>query len=727
MNEIDVLKSYLVKLGFSVDAASYGKMQNTLKELSKAVESHTAAWSGHYVRAAGVIVSALSSITLATAGLMDHLAQSDMEFKKFALRMYMGEDAAKRMKIATDALGESLDDIAWIPELRERYTELISLEKQMAPPAGYDDQMKHLRDIRYEFTKLKVELAYGAQWVGSYLYKYLNTEIKDFHGWMERLNDWIVQNMPVWTEKVAGWLVTIKNLGVAAKKALGELKDKLEELWDKLDPDQKKTLKFIALLLLLGVMGPVGQAIVGLTILTGLIEDFYRWVNGDKGTSITLAPIWAEMLASIKAISNALEELTDAFALIQEGEFRKAGTMLKGMWNRVRESIKDMDAGSETEEEFLKWNRRAFVKKHHEWKAEAGYGHLSLLSDEEMKKIEEAHRSEFQEEDRRARQEYKERSQRYRKETKENMQEFLGKHPRWKDKHGTGPSGAGDSGLDGISRQESGGDYGAINPHSGAGGKYQIMPNTWRQFAPKAGLDPDAPRTPENQEKVAAYMHAYYSSRYNGDSRLIAAAWYGGEGAADSLQEGTMSQRAFTKKQKWGYPSFDEYIRGATGRSWDLENSTREEKAPQRPANEKIQQKREAKDTSADGSAQTWSDTFMRYIGGLGKRVDEYAEGLTSAQQNYRDMASRSYPGPGGAYDTSSISMADQTKALVDKMERMLTGSSSVEVGEININVNSTNASPEEIKAHVKSSIDELKVEADRARARAIREFSPVY
>ncbi len=34
---------------------------------------------------------------------------------------------------------------------------------------------------------------------------------------------------------------------------------------------------------------------------------------------------------------------------------------------------------------------------------------------------------------------------------------------------------------------ESGGDYGAVNPSSGAGGAYQILPSTWALYGGKGG------------------------------------------------------------------------------------------------------------------------------------------------------------------------------------------------------------------------------------------------
>ena len=62
-----------------------------------------------------------------------------------------------------------------------------------------------------------------------------------------------------------------------------------------------------------------------------------------------------------------------------------------------------------------------------------------------------------------------------------------------------------------LGRVESGGRYTARNPVSGAYGKYQIMPSSWRAWADRYLGDPNARPTPANQEIVAtAKVRALY-------------------------------------------------------------------------------------------------------------------------------------------------------------------------------------------------------------------------
>jgi hypothetical protein len=56
-----------------------------------------------------------------------------------------------------------------------------------------------------------------------------------------------------------------------------------------------------------------------------------------------------------------------------------------------------------------------------------------------------------------------------------------------------------------IVQCESGGNYSAVNPSSGAGGAYQILPSTWRAYGGQ-GLPQDA--SPAEQAQIASEIYA---------------------------------------------------------------------------------------------------------------------------------------------------------------------------------------------------------------------------
>jgi muramidase (phage lysozyme) len=56
-----------------------------------------------------------------------------------------------------------------------------------------------------------------------------------------------------------------------------------------------------------------------------------------------------------------------------------------------------------------------------------------------------------------------------------------------------------------IVQCESGGNYSAVNPSSGAGGAYQILPSTWHAYGGQ-GLPQDA--SPAEQDRIAGEIYA---------------------------------------------------------------------------------------------------------------------------------------------------------------------------------------------------------------------------
>ena len=88
---------------------------------------------------------------------------------------------------------------------------------------------------------------------------------------------------------------------------------------------------------------------------------------------------------------------------------------------------------------------------------------------------------------------------------------------------------------------ESSGNYRAIGQDTGskygvARGAYQIMSGLWDSYSSSAGYGGANWWDPRVQDAVAAYHFNRLYDKYGGDWRLVAAAWFGGEGAANKAQ-----------------------------------------------------------------------------------------------------------------------------------------------------------------------------------------------
>jgi hypothetical protein len=266
-----------------------------------------------YSAAAFEIVGSLASVGMATATLMDKVARADMEYQKFALRMYMTKDAAKQLKIVTDAMGQSMDDIAWNPELLSNYRLLIAEAQKMETPKEAGGYLMKIRNTRLEFTRLKVEATYGLQWISMYLSKYLQDPVNGIKLSLKEMNDWIRDNIHLWTEKIARGLTLIINVGKNAFRALEAIYNIVKKLWDAMGGLNKVLLVTTGLVMALFIMGPWGRAVTIISGLLLLIDDFYAWLDGRK-SSPQLAPIWHALFSLSKEIPKFLNEMNRAFA-----------------------------------------------------------------------------------------------------------------------------------------------------------------------------------------------------------------------------------------------------------------------------------------------------------------------------------------------------------------------------------------------------------------------------
>jgi hypothetical protein len=116
--------------------------------------------------------------------------------------------------------------------------------------------------------------------------------------------------------------------------------------------------------------------------------------------------------------------------------------------------------------------------------------------------------------------------------------------------------------MEAVAQVESGGRYNAHNRSSGAYGKYQIIPSSWRGWARLYLGDANAPRTPQNQETVArAKMTALY--RWLGDWRRVAHWWLTGSSRREDLWS-TAGRRYVAKVMK-------AYREGPTVPAWSPE------------------------------------------------------------------------------------------------------------------------------------------------------------
>lgn len=310
---MDVIKDYLVSLGFSVDMNQFNRANKAINDLGKTIESQTAGMSKNFAIASTAIVGALVSVATATAGVIERVATLDMEYQKLGLHMWVSTQQAKEMKLALDAMGQSAEDVAWIPELRAQYNALVNQGREMQTPGDASGQLQNMRQIGFEFQRMKLEASFALEWVAYYLIKYLSGPLKSIKDTLKDFNDKITQTMPQWTEKIARWLTMIINLGKAGIRFVMDLTDSAMRFFDQLPKGVKMFIAALAGVGALLLMSPIGLFITALGAILLLLEDFYGYVDGRK-SSKTMAPIWKQLLKWLDDYRKWSEETLPTFS-----------------------------------------------------------------------------------------------------------------------------------------------------------------------------------------------------------------------------------------------------------------------------------------------------------------------------------------------------------------------------------------------------------------------------
>ncbi|MBZ5686979.1 MAG: glucosaminidase domain-containing protein [Acidobacteriia bacterium] len=210
--DTNLISEYLVGLGFDIKDAEVAKFKQALKDAEETVETAAAA-IGSAVAVAGAAVAAVyASIATATVEVMNSVAQADLHFQMLARTMFISTDAARRMQIATDALGASLQDVIFgPPEMRERYLQLISTQQGMEGALGgdFETQMRLLRDLRFEFTRFMVEVKMMTMAVVAEVARAFGTDEQGLLGKLRAFNDWIQRHAPQIRDAIAEYIVPV--------------------------------------------------------------------------------------------------------------------------------------------------------------------------------------------------------------------------------------------------------------------------------------------------------------------------------------------------------------------------------------------------------------------------------------------------------------------------------------------------------------------------------------
>lgn len=317
----DVLKEYLVKLGFSIDTSAQAKIRQAIVEIEKQLDKLATNKSAK-VLTHGMLAyaGAIGTVLAATGAMMAKVADADMGYQKLALRMHMTKDAAKAVTIAQKALNASLEEIAWIPELRAQYKEIKDVVQSTSPDST---ALKQIRAIMFEFTKMKVIIGQGIEWIVYHLSNMFGGSLEGARKKLSDFNKWLKDNIQIWTKRIAEAIMTVVGIVKAGYEIGKKLFGLVQDFINYLPSGQAAIIAFGAAITAAFMLNPV---IAGLGTLLLLLESWYVWNEGKKHGYKTYT-IFGDMMEGLDAftekIKPALEKLKQGFGAFSFGEIFK--------------------------------------------------------------------------------------------------------------------------------------------------------------------------------------------------------------------------------------------------------------------------------------------------------------------------------------------------------------------------------------------------------------------
>ena len=297
-------------------------VQNVVKGIANGIKMITNAIKGIFGFIGGIVKATLTPFKKAIEGIKNgfksivNLAKEDLAFQTLARKMMLPLKVARRMTIALETLGASIEDIHLNPELFENYKRLMEDSKTFEGNLDFKEQMKSMRNFLFEFARLRQYFRYGAYAIADGFLRAFGLPLKKVTEWLQNLNKNLIGNfnkisatVEKYTKPIADFFVILFKEGKKAFEGLGQ-----------------ETKGFIN-----GFIEMFTTAKNPIAVLLGMLEDFNIW--HEIGDSV-LAPFW-------EGLTNKIKEVYNDFRDKIEGAIQ----FVKELWNKIQKFFTDSDGG----------------------------------------------------------------------------------------------------------------------------------------------------------------------------------------------------------------------------------------------------------------------------------------------------------------------------------------------------------------------------------------------
>ena len=281
----NVIKEYLVSLGFSLDSNSLTRALDSINLSEGRLSSVTSKFTSSLAKGVTAILTFVSAAVVGVGKLVTSVADADMVAQNAANAMYMNAGAYTLMEDAVTSLGYSMNELNTIarnPELTNRFAELVELGKNTAAPQELRSLLKQVRDVTFEFDKMQVIMRNGIRQIVYYFLKYLGGDLGDMQQSLANFNKKLQENLPKIANAIAKVLYIIYRVGKAIYyviSTVGKFILSIFSFMRKFPNTFKVFIGTIAAILL--VLNPILTLIlVGISAIILLIDDYMTWKRG---------------------------------------------------------------------------------------------------------------------------------------------------------------------------------------------------------------------------------------------------------------------------------------------------------------------------------------------------------------------------------------------------------------------------------------------------------------
>ena len=278
------IKEFLVGVRAAVNNRSFNNAQRRVSSLA-----------GSFKRMLGPAILAVGVAgVVATAKLLSGLSKVNTE------------------TVATDnalkAMGKTIEEINENAELKISFEALKKEAEAFALPENFSEAFQTVRDIQFEFMRLRQIASYAMQWIGFHVAKHIEQPLRKIKDQLKGTNDTLGKSMQNWAKGIGQAIGQVMRLILTLIRAGMDIYRFFKRLFDMIPDGFKKIGAAAAALGLVLMAGPLGIIIGIITVILLLLDDFYTYLDGGEAA---LGPVWDKLLQILDTARDLLGRVID--------------------------------------------------------------------------------------------------------------------------------------------------------------------------------------------------------------------------------------------------------------------------------------------------------------------------------------------------------------------------------------------------------------------------------